>query len=1234
MWPLLWNESTGGSAGTREGAVAGRWIPPGKRPDAHSWAFDVSKGWAPPGSTHDPGGTQYQMSPGDMPSATGQPDWSMLVSHPGSPAPTDLVNYTPDTGEFSPPGVQAPVGNMNLSMQPNSAATAPLRKLQTPGAKPQQDAARLAAMMGGGGMGLGAGGDVGVGANRAFPYADPGQPPASGGGPFPGSREPAQAPAPQQAPGQAQGGQGGGVVPGTNQPISGGYPEAGALIDVQESPDGGAIYLYADGNGGVKPVHVGPPPAGAQGAHPGNTVLQPGETLVDPSGRRVAGVGPEPEKNPYQSAGEGHIINTQTGAITEGYTPYHAPQTPQAGIDNGYGYAFDPATGKFTTQDLGIPQPKQDISTGRHHAFFDPNAPDKPYSTYDFPEDPTMSVIGDSLVRYDPSDNKADAVYSAPRYAIPDVYSKAMGSQGEPSWYNSPLGQGGDTRYTNLSDSGEPDPLHGALPKQIDGFGQNDPNDPRIAHPDDASYMQSASIPNYRPGTQEQYQGADFGPYDVSGQRPGRYGPSSPAPHDYGVGGDIGVGADPNALQPGEITPPVAPPDVVGTGHKFGEQVSMEGTHKGTDLQAYEGTPALSPVDGTVSAIQMEPEGLGLRVIIQDSSGRSHSLNHLSEAYVEVGEPVREGDPVASVGSSGAGSTGAHLDYRVENPDGSFANPEPALGGLARMARADDGAEPGAPPVGGPPTGMGQDPTGGFDPGDWWEGADQTDRYTTGQDADINGGVLGPNHQIRVMRPYDPARDMLPNRFRLGTGADMNPNDPWTSQQPSALAPEPTPPPGFVQDQLGALGQGGDSWTPPVGVGSSDIAWKQKREHYVKSHGGDREKIKADMGMNDAEFNKEFKRGKFSKEKRGKKGRPTSYLKTAGHLGADDASTGDSAGVLPNMQLTTNSDGTASWVDPKTGQAIDFGSFGSTGSTGSSDGSGGSSGSNPYGTQGSTADPIDWAKEYDSRQYQQGLLQYYQDQIKNQAQQLTNDYNLGIQKLQQDYKISGDQIAYQKGKDALDAKLQHEGQALQLQMQGIQNKFQGGQNTLDRQEQTSLGNLSSWTQLAQTAYSNPWLQQLQGRAPNAAMSSGGGAAPNWFNNSLASAGGSSSMGQAMGGKPSSSTPSFSDWQNTDPFARAAVRTNAELSGPGGWQNMSQQMRDAWASSGGPKTTPDTTRLQSSRMTDLDKIGQDQMANTFGDTADSYWGQQAKDWSAGNASGVYQQAKQSGSGSFL
>lgn len=149
-----------------------------------------------------------------------------------------------------------------------------------------------------------------------------------------------------------------------------------------------------------------------------------------------------------------------------------------------------------------------------------------------------------------------------------------------------------------------------------------------------------------------------------------------------GAGPSLGA---PAQMPPGGMVPPVDPSQVVGQGNTFGEQTGQEQPyHKGTDFQAVQGTPALSPVNGMV-IFAGDRGDLGLSVIVLDDAGQSHEENHLSKIDVQMGDQVKMGQTLGSVGSTG-NSTGAHLDYRVRQPNGDFANPEslpPVAGALA-----------------------------------------------------------------------------------------------------------------------------------------------------------------------------------------------------------------------------------------------------------------------------------------------------------------------------------------------------------------------------------------------------------------------------------------------------------------------------------------------------------------------------------------------------------------------
>lgn len=158
--------------------------------------------------------------------------------------------------------------------------------------------------------------------------------------------------------------------------------------------------------------------------------------------------------------------------------------------------------------------------------------------------------------------------------------------------------------------------------------------------------------------------------------------PPTPEPPAVGTGADSSNGVA--GVPAGGWTPPISPDAIVGGGNKFGDSVSMEGVHKGTDLQAVKGTPTIAPVSGMVTRVEYKKQGLGLQVVIRDEQGQEHRLSHLDKASVKEGEFVEKGQPVGEVGESGTGATGPHLDYRVEQ-GGQEVNPEPMMGDLANL---------------------------------------------------------------------------------------------------------------------------------------------------------------------------------------------------------------------------------------------------------------------------------------------------------------------------------------------------------------------------------------------------------------------------------------------------------------------------------------------------------------------------------------------------------------------
>ena len=135
--------------------------------------------------------------------------------------------------------------------------------------------------------------------------------------------------------------------------------------------------------------------------------------------------------------------------------------------------------------------------------------------------------------------------------------------------------------------------------------------------------------------------------------------------------------------------PLAAPLDPLPEGGRFGNRRIINGQprspHGGTDYSAPEGAPAFAAADGTVAMVADQFFG-GNAVFVDHGDGLITMYMHLSRVDVREGQPVRRGEELGAVGSTGR-ATGPHLHFGVRwrgarvDPTLLLGNPEaiPAL---------------------------------------------------------------------------------------------------------------------------------------------------------------------------------------------------------------------------------------------------------------------------------------------------------------------------------------------------------------------------------------------------------------------------------------------------------------------------------------------------------------------------------------------------------------------------
>ena len=95
--------------------------------------------------------------------------------------------------------------------------------------------------------------------------------------------------------------------------------------------------------------------------------------------------------------------------------------------------------------------------------------------------------------------------------------------------------------------------------------------------------------------------------------------------------------------------------------------------HWGIDFSAPKGTPIYATGDGKVISVKQRKSGYGNHVIISHGFGYKSLYAHMHKISVKVGEKIKKGEVIGSIGSTGT-STAPHLHYEVIQ-NGKKVNP-------------------------------------------------------------------------------------------------------------------------------------------------------------------------------------------------------------------------------------------------------------------------------------------------------------------------------------------------------------------------------------------------------------------------------------------------------------------------------------------------------------------------------------------------------------------------------
>lgn len=116
-----------------------------------------------------------------------------------------------------------------------------------------------------------------------------------------------------------------------------------------------------------------------------------------------------------------------------------------------------------------------------------------------------------------------------------------------------------------------------------------------------------------------------------------------------------------------DFAPPLAGEATSGFGWREDPNTQREAFHYGVDLAADEGTEIDCFADGTVGVVAESVE-LGKYLTVHHANGVMTLYAHCSRITAASGAPVKRGDKLAEVGSTG-NATGPHLHFEIHDGD-------------------------------------------------------------------------------------------------------------------------------------------------------------------------------------------------------------------------------------------------------------------------------------------------------------------------------------------------------------------------------------------------------------------------------------------------------------------------------------------------------------------------------------------------------------------------------------